>query len=347
MSVYFLVYQITEFLFLISVRLLIIYMFTFQWPWLASLLPLPLLVWYLWPISRRLPRNLPQLRLPTVLQVQQAFATLTVFDSSPKRRWRWGLLWLTWIGLVFALMYPQWLDKQVQVKQTGYDLMLAVDLSGSMETPDFATPQGETINRLAAVKQVLGPFIQHRVGDRVGLILFANQAFLQSPLTLDTVAVQTLLQKALLGMAGRETAIGDAIGLAVKKLRERPESSRILILLTDGDNNAGSLPPVQAAQLAKQYQIRIYTIGVGSTDLMARGGINEALLKQVADLTGGQYYLASDLTALTQVYAHIDKTLQKTEAESRVYLQRTPLYHWPLVVAMLALLGWRWTRMTN
>jgi len=319
----------------------------FQWPWLASLLPLPLLIWYIWPTSHRLQvqENLPQLRLPTVLQVQQSFATLTVSDSSPKRRWRWGWLWLTWIGLVFALMYPQWLDKQVQVKQTGYDLMLAVDLSGSMETPDFSTPQGETINRLAAVKQVLGPFIQHRIGDRVGLILFANQAFLQSPLTLDTEAVQTLLQKALLGMAGRDTAIGDAIGLAVKKLRERPEASRILILLTDGDNNAGSLSPVQAAQLAKQYQIRIYTIGVGSTDLMARGGINEALLKQVADLTGGQYYLASDLTALTQVYAHIDKTLQKTEAESRVYLQRTPLYHWPLVVAMLALLGWRWTKM--
>jgi Ca-activated chloride channel family protein len=140
-------------------------------------------------------------------------------------------------------------------------------------------------------------------------------------------------------MAGQETAIGDALGLAVKKLRERPEGSRIIILLTDGDNNAGNLIPLQAAQLAKQYNIRIYTIGVGEQGGGFRRGLNERPLSEIAQLTGGIYFSAEDLSALKQVYDHIDQTLQKTEAESRIYMQRTPLYQWPLGIAMLALLG--------
>lgn len=313
-------------------------MFIFQWPWLFLLLPLPLLVWRFWSKQSRPLDNLPQLRLPTTPHVQQAFAQLDSSQIVFFQRWRWFLLWLCWFGLVIALMYPQWLDKHVEVTQSGYDLMLAVDLSGSMEAADFYTPKGQKITRLDAVKLVLGPFIQRRVGDRIGLILFADQAYLQAPLTLDNVAVQTLLEKALIGMAGRDTAIGDAIGLAVKKLRDRPQESRVLILLTDGDNNAGTLEPLQAAQLAKQYDIRIYTIGVGSQGLMFQQGLNDKPLKKIAKLTDGRYFQASDLNALANVYRHIDQTLQKTEAESRIYLQRTPLYQWPLGIALLALL---------
>lgn len=313
-------------------------MFTFQWPWLALLLPLPLLVWRFWPVQAHPTEQLPQLRLPTAMRVQQAFAQLDFSQTNRHLRWRWFLLALCWIGLVVALMYPQWLDQHIEVTQTGYDLMLAVDLSGSMETPDFYTRRRERINRLDAVKLVLGPFIQRRVGDRIGLILFADHAHLQAPLTLDNVAVHSLLQKAMIGMAGRETAIGDAIGLAVKKLRERPEGSRILVLLTDGDNNAGTLEPLKAAQLAKQYEIQIYTIGVGGKGNLLRRGLNEKPLKQIAKLTGGAYFPATDLGALASVYEHIDDTLQKTEADSRIYLQRTPLYQWPLGVAMVALL---------
>ncbi|HIE00321.1 MAG TPA: VWA domain-containing protein [Thiotrichaceae bacterium] len=313
-------------------------MFTFQWPWLALLLPLPLIVWRFWPAQSRRTEQLPQLRLPAIERIQQAFAQLDFSKTRRRLQWRGFFLTLCWISLVIALMYPQWLDKHIEVIQTGYDLMLAVDLSGSMETPDFFTRRKQQINRLDAVKWVLGPFIERRVGDRIGLILFADQAYLQTPLTLDNVAVQTLLQKAVIGMAGRETAIGEAIGLAVKKLRERPEGSRVLILLTDGDNNAGNLEPLRAAQLAKQYDIRIYTIGVGGQGNMFRRGLNEKPLKQIAKLTGGAYFPASDLSALANVYDHIDSTLQKTEAESRIYVQRTPLYQWPLGVAMLALL---------
>jgi Ca-activated chloride channel family protein len=241
-------------------------------------------------------------------------------------------------------MFPQWLDKHTEIKQTGYDLMLAVDLSGSMRNRDFIAPTGARINRLEATKIVLSPFIARRQGDRVGLILFADQAYLQAPLTLDTEAVRSLLAKAVLGMAGRETAIGDAIGLAVKKLRERPNDSRALILLTDGNNTAGVLAPEQAAELAKHYQIRIYTIGVGSV-MSGQQGLNEAPLRQISELTGGTYFPATDLQALANVYQHINDNLLQTEAESRVYLQRTPLYHVPLGLGLLALLGVIWLRL--
>ncbi|MCK5877399.1 MAG: VWA domain-containing protein [Candidatus Marithrix sp.] len=310
-------------------------MFTFQWPWLAVLLPLPLLVWRFWPHQQVPENNLPQLRLPTIEHVQQAFSQLN--SPKPSQRWQWLFLTLCWLGLVFALMYPQWLDKHVEVSQTGYDLMLAVDLSGSMKTADFFT-SNQQIQRIDAVKLVLEPFIANRFGDRIGLILFADQAYLQAPLTLDNTAVNSLLQKALIGMAGRDTAIGDAIGLAVKKLRERPEGSRILILLTDGDNNTGALEPLKAAQLAKQYDIRIYTVGVGSRSNRFGKRLNEKPLIQIAKMTNGAYFPATDLSALADVYEHINKTLAKTEAESRIYIQRTPLYHWPLGIGMLALL---------
>ncbi|MDM8569173.1 VWA domain-containing protein [Thiotrichales bacterium HSG1] len=311
-------------------------MFTFQWPWVITLLPLPLLIWRFWPHQKLQSDNLPQLRLPTTKYVQQAFSQLD--SPNLNQRWKWILLTLCWLGLVIALMYPQWLNKHIEISQTGYDLMLAVDLSGSMKTADFFTSNRQQIQRIDAVKLVLEPFIENRFGDRIGLILFADQAYLQAPLTLDNAAVNSLLQKAVIGMAGHETAIGDAIGLAVKKLRERPESSRILILLTDGDNNAGTLEPFKAAQLAKQYNIRIYTIGVGSKGGMFRQKLNEKPLKQIAKITDGSYFPATDLHALVNVYEHINKTLTKTEAESRTYIQRIPLYQWPLGIAMLALL---------
>ncbi|MEZ5672456.1 MAG: VWA domain-containing protein [Thiotrichaceae bacterium] len=238
---------------------------------------------------------------------------------------------------MFTLMYPQLIDKHVEIKQTGYDLMLALDLSESMNTPDFYTSQNQEISRFDAVKYVITPFVEKRAGDRLGLILFADQAYLQAPLTLDNQAVNVLIKRAMLGMAGQKTAIGDAIGLAVKKLRDRPESSRVLILLTDGENTAGKLDPIKAAELASQYKIQIYTIGIGSADNFGRG-FDEKTLKQIANLTHGQYFPATSLDALAQVYQHIDITLKKTEAESRVYVQRTPLYHYPLLVAMTALL---------
>lgn len=312
-------------------------MFSFQYTWLALLLPLPILIWWFWPQHHA--AHLPQIRMPNLTFIQQAFQ---VSGMTPTRNaWlilRWILLWLTWISLVFAAMSPQWVDKHVEVHQSGYDLMLAVDLSESMLQEDFHLRQRQ-INRLQAVKAVLMPFVDKRVGDRIGLILFADHAYLQSPLTLDNQAVKAFIERAAIGMAGQKTAIGDSIGLAVKKLRERPEDSRVLILLTDGENTAGNLSPMKAAEIAKQYNIRIYTIGVGQTSGMFGRGFDERTLRQIAKMTDGAYFSATNLNALTQVYDIIDKTLQKTEADSRIYSQRTHLYRIPLVIGLVALLG--------
>ncbi|ALG66986.1 vWA domain-containing protein [Beggiatoa leptomitoformis] len=314
-------------------------MFVFQWVWFIVLLPLPLLLQRFWRYSPENTTQYPYIKLITLKRAQQAFNQSNKLSTSTNQRLRMRLLWLCWLGLVLALMQPQLIEKHVTIQQTGYDLLLAVDLSGSMDNADFFLPTGERINRLQAVKTVLKPFIEKRTGDRIGLILFANQAYLQAPLTLDNLAVADMLARAEIGMAGRDTAIGDAIGLAVKKLRERPAESRVLILLTDGDNNAGILEPQQAATLAKQYDIRVYTVGVGSQENATNSGFNAKSLQEIASSTQGKYYPASDLQALSKVYTDIDTTLHKTTAESRLYLQRTLLYQYPLGLAMLALFG--------
>ena len=233
----------------------------------------------------------------------------------------------------------------------GYDLMLAVDASRSMEALDF-TLEGRRVNRMAVVKGVVGRFIEQRHGDRVGLIVFGDAAYLQAPLTVDGAAVRAMLEEVVPRMAGDSTAIGDAVGLAVKKLRDRPEGSRVLVLLTDGENTAGSLPPVEAARLARQYGVRIYAVGVGSKGKVPFPGpggritmedmqIDEALLAEVAAVTGGAFYMATDTQALEAIYRRID-ALEKTRAESRQTLLPHPLYRWPLAVALGALLALGW-----
>jgi Ca-activated chloride channel family protein len=244
------------------------------------------------------------------------------------------------------MMKPQLLESHTEVVSAGYDLMLAVDTSRSMEALDFSV-DGKPVNRLAVVKGVVGRFIEQRQGDRVGLVLFGDDAFLQAPLTTDGSAVKAMLDTAVPRMAGDSTAIGDAVGLAVKKLRERPEGSRILILLTDGENTSGSLPPREASLLAQRYDTRIYTIGVGSEGevpfpeggriVMKEMPLDEGLLQEMADSTGGAYFRATDSRALEAIYTQIDM-LEKSEAESRSVLVPNPLYRWPLGLALITMI---------
>lgn len=258
--------------------------------------------------------------------------------------WRLLLL-LTWSGLTFALMRPQWINEHQEVRSQGYDLMLSVDLSESMKALDFVV-NGERVSRLQVVKQVLGEFIEGRRGDRIGLVLFADTAYTQAPLTTDLNAVRELLDNAIIGMAGKATAIGDAIGLAVKKLQGRNKESRVIILLTDGANTAGQVPPMAAAQIAAREGIRIYTIAVGTRGRVpfpyqdgirwVSMGIDEGLLQDIARQTGGEFFRATDTDALENIYAEIDR-LEKTEAEAISYLVREALYPWPLGVGMAAL----------
>lgn len=323
-------------------------MFHFHAPWLALLFPLPLLLRWLLPALSKVKRDeAAEIRFPAIDRLKG------VFPASHENKKRsifsfLSLLFLSWILLIAALMQPEKVDQFRQVKNKGYDLMLAVDISTSMQALDFSTPD-KMISRLDVTKEAVGNFIKGRQGDRLGLILFGQNAYLHVPLTLDTTSVNRMLNDAVPGMAGNVTAIGDAIGMGVRTLRERPSGSRVLILLTDGEDNASSIPPLEAAKLAKQYGVRIYTIGIGKKGLvpfpnqyggygMGEVSMDEDLLKAIAKETGGQYFLATNKKMLTSIYATIDE-LEKSEANETLFLIREPLYQYPLSLSLLVLLA--------
>lgn len=323
-------------------------MFHFHSPWFALLLPLPLLLRWLLPALPKEKRDeASEISFPAVHRLKNVFPAC----QSTKKRSDvifFGLLLLSWMLLIVALMQPENVDQFRQVKNKGYDLMLAVDISASMQALDFSTPD-KAINRLNVTKEVVGNFIKGRQGDRLGLILFGQSAYLHVPLTLDTTSVNRMLNDTAPGMAGNATAIGDAIGLGVRTLRERPSGSRVLILLTDGEDNASSIPPLEAAKLAKQYGIRIYTVGIGKKGLvpfpnqfggygMGEVSMDEDLLKEIAKETGGQYFSATNQKMLASIYDKIGE-LEKSEANETLFLIREPLYQYPLSLSLLVLLA--------
>ncbi|TVQ84110.1 MAG: VWA domain-containing protein [Chromatiaceae bacterium] len=328
-------------------------MFEFHWPWFGLLLPLPFLLPWLWPDRRPQPEATLEGQRLTLLHPRLE-ALRASFQTRRPRRQLAGLLYrillyLVWVGLVLALMRPQWLVPYTEISTPGYDLMLAVDASHSMDALDFSVG-AQQINRMQVVKGVMGRFIAERTGDRVGLIVFGTHAFVLSPLTLDRVAVRQLLETIEPSIAGPSTALGDAIALGVKKLRVRPPGSRVMVLIADGDNTAGSFQPLEATALARAAGIRIYVIGVGSRQeripILHQGRIeywddltmDEAMLQQIADLTGGAYFRATDTRALEQISQRISE-LERTETERRSALLPAPLFRWPLGLAALALLG--------
>jgi Ca-activated chloride channel homolog len=327
-------------------------MFDFHWPWMALLLLIPPLIGWLWPRHVEAIRERPEgqrtvLLHPALEHLRAAFQARTPGTPMSSVIY-WTLLALLWIGLVLALMRPQWLELHTEVKTEGYDLMLTVDASYSMDALDF-TVDGQQVSRMAVIKGVMSRFVANRRGDRVGLIIFGNQAYVLSPLTLDTDAVRGLLDGVVPSIAGQGTAMGDAMALGVKKLRERPQGSRVLVLITDGESTSGIIPPVEAAKLAALEGIRIYSIGVGSNQervpivennqLVYRDdlGFDETVMKQVAEITGGAYFRATNTHALEEIYRRIDQ-LEKSEAEARSVLIPRPLYRWPLAFALLCLL---------
>jgi len=222
--------------------------------------------------------------------------------------------------------------------------MLAVDLSGSMEEQDFIVNK-QRVDRLTATKWVAGDFINRRVGDRVGLILFGTQAYLQTPLTFDRKTVMTLLNESAIGLAGDNTAIGDAIGLAVKRLKNQSANSRVLILMTDGANTAGEVSPLKAAELAAQYQLKIYTIGIGADEMIVRSffgsrkvnpsrDLDEDTMIKIAQKTGGRYFRARNTDEMNNIYMLLDK-LEPIEKDRQYFRPRSELYFWPLSLALL------------
>ncbi|HUN72753.1 MAG TPA: VWA domain-containing protein [Steroidobacteraceae bacterium] len=316
-------------------------MFHLAWPWMAVLLPLP---WILHRMSRAAAPNGSALYLPFAASVAAPSATATL------PRGALALLTATWALLVLAAMRPQWLGQPLPVPVTGRQVMLAIDCSGSMASQDMEG--GES--RLQVVQEVAGHFIDQRRGDQIGLILFGSRPYLQAPLTTDIPTVHQFLDEAVVGVAGPQTAIGDAIGLAIKELRQRQSTGggsmqqSVLILLTDGGNDAGVMPPIEAARLAKQTGLRIFTIGVGAATQQSLFGfpvgnsdLDVDLLQKIASMTGGEYFRATDAAALSEVYHRIDE-LEPAAGNKRWLRPAAEWFTWPLALALLLSLPAAW-----
>ncbi|MBU1312011.1 MAG: VWA domain-containing protein [Gammaproteobacteria bacterium] len=310
-------------------------MLEFGYPWLALAVLLPLLL-----RMRRQSGSETALKLPALAKL----AGNTAQSSGPRFGFRTVLASLLWLALVTAAMQPRWLGEPVTLPQQGRDLMLALDLSGSMEIADMQL-QGQSINRLDAVKLVISDFIRRRQGDRIGLILFADAAYQQTPLTFDLTTVQKMLDDSVLRLVGTRTAIGEAIGLAVKRLNTYESSNKVLILLSDGANTAGNIQPLEALQLAKAAGVKIHTVGVGAEQMVQHSvlgrrmvnpsqDLDERLLTQLAEDTGGRYFRARDLNELNQIYQLIDQ-LEPIERDTLTYRPQRSLLHWPLALALL------------
>ena len=314
-------------------------MLQIDWPWVFLLLPLPLAVYFGMPTQEA--GKEAALRVPFIEDFN--------FAQQPQQR-RLKLRWLKWLSLlawllvVLAASRPQWLGDTISINISGRDLMIAVDLSDSMRAEDFEI-NGQAVNRLNATKSVATEFIEKRRGDRLGLILFGSKAYLQVPLTFDTRTINQLLLESSIGLAGERTAIGDAIGLALKRLDANPQGTQVLILMTDGANTAGEVTPLKAAQLAAQRGLRIYTIGIGSDELGHRSWfglrapnsaaqLDEKTLKKIATLTGGRYFRAHNTQKLAEIYAILDE-LEPLEKEQQTFRPITTLFYWPLTFALL------------
>jgi Ca-activated chloride channel family protein len=312
-------------------------MFSFAWPWVFALAPLPLLIRWL---SRKRDSMGNALRVPFYSRIQelQKEGKLKSYGTRTKA----FLLLLVWLALLAASARPIWIGDPVPLPQQGRDLLMAVDISQSMSEPDMAVNSGYA-SRIDAVKVVVSDFIERRDGDRIGLILFGEQGYLQTPLTFDRDTVQAQLTEAQLGFAGNATAIGDAIGLAIKRLRERDANSRVLVLLTDGANTAGTNPR-EAANIAAEAGIRIHTVGIGaearpvsgifglSRTINPSSDLDEETLEYIATTTGGQYFRARDPVELANIYDLLDQL--EPVPEDVTYRPQRALFYWPLSLAL-------------
>ncbi|ASP46665.1 vWA domain-containing protein [Cognaticolwellia beringensis] len=311
-------------------------MIHFDFLWALIALPLPLLIYWL-PAKKQV--QAAPLKMPTIIKGMQ-----TQEFAPEKKKTSLLILSLIWLLVVLASTQPQWLGEAVNVPTEGREMMIAVDLSGSMQVEDM-TLNGRSVNRLDMLKVLLGEFIERRSGDRLGLILFGDDAYMQTPMTFDRKTVQQMLDETVLGLVGKQTAIGDAIALAVKRFDEQKDSNRVLLLLTDGQNTAGKITPDQALELAVAKDITIYTIGIGA-DIMIQNSLfgarrvnpsselDEESLQRIADETGGYYFRARASEDMSKIYKLLDN-LEPVEQEQQQMRPLTALFHWPLGLALL------------
>jgi Ca-activated chloride channel homolog len=325
-------------------------MFEFAWPWLLLLLPLPILAWWLLPPfrARQASVQVPffeRLAAATGQTPQRGAVVLQ------RRVVQMIVAALIWILVIAALARPQWVGDPVTRELSARDLILAIDISGSMDQRDFRTANGEMLTRLEGVKRVINEFIARRRGDRVALILFGTRPYVQVPFTQDLQTAQELLEQAQVGMAGQQTAIGDTIGLAIKTFAGSSAKQKLVILLTDGNDTASRVPPEHAADIARQNEVAIYTVGVGDPAASGENRVDLSVLQAVAATTGGHFFRAEDGAQLQAIYADIDR-LAPAKLQTLSWRPKLPLFQWPLGAAVILslslwlvlLLGSEWSR---
>ena len=314
-------------------------MLTFLHPWVFALVLLPVLLRRFLPAYREAKQavRVPWFERVTKLVGGTPSEGAVIAEATWKQR---VFSYFLWILLVAALARPQLIEPAISWTSPTRDLLLLVDLSGSMEAEDFTNKQGKKVDRLTAVKEVLDDFLTQRDGDRVGLIVFGNAAFVQVPFTQDLKVCRQLLDETAVRMAGPRTAFGDAIGLGITLFERSESEDKLMIALTDGNDTGSQIPPAEAASIAKDKGIVIHVVGVGDPTATGEEILDEEALKAVATNTSGAYFHASDREQLATIYTEIDK-MGTREVESESYRPRRDLFHWPLAAFLLLSVGFQ------
>ena len=307
-------------------------MLTWGHSWLFLLLPLPLVVRWILPAYHE---ERAAVRLPFFQRLAQASGSKPGEGAVVRKRTHMQtvLYLLVWALTVTAIAKPQWLEPPIVRETPTRDLLLLVDLSGSMEAQDFTAKDGTRIDRLTAVKEVLDDFLSRREGDRVGLIVFGNAAFVQAPFTDDLDVCRQLLDETAVRMAGPRTALGDAIGLGITLFERSKVEQRVMIALTDGNDTGSKVPPAEAARIAAESNIVIHTVAIGNPEAVGEEKLDEEALRTVANQTGGRYFFGANREELEGIYVELD-ALETRKVETASYRPRRDLYHWPLGAAL-------------
>ena len=307
-------------------------MFEFGLPWMFVLLPLPLLVYWLVPVHQE---SQDSIRVPFFQRLVDLTQQKPRKGAVVLQRVLFQKLWVptTWIMIVIALAKPLWIGEPIEQTKSARDLMVAVDLSGSMETADFKLADGQEITRLDAVKQVLAEFARQRENDRLGLIVFGDSPYLQAPFTEDHDTWLTLLAETEIAMAGQSTMFGDAIGLAIKLFESSETENRVLIVLTDGNDTGSKVPPIEAAKVAADRKVTIYTIAVGDPEASGEEEVDIDVMNSIAKATGGNAYQAVNRIELARIYEDIAE-LEPEKHETLSFRPRRSLHHYPIGIVI-------------
>ncbi|BAN52444.1 MULTISPECIES: vWA domain-containing protein [Pseudomonas] len=308
-------------------------MWQFDYLWVFLLLPLP---WLAYRFMRPYHEARSALRVPFFFAMSRAVNQLPGTTPPSGGRWQVLLNLLVWGLLLAACARPVLVEKAIEREQPIRDMLLAIDISQSMQAKDFTDANGQQVDRLSAVKAVVRDFIAQRKQDRIGLIVFGTGAYPQSPLTLDHASLSLLLDEVGVGMAGPNTAIGDAIGLAIKLLDQAKEQEKVMVLLSDGNDTGSAITPAHAAGLASERNIVVHTIGIGDPQASGEDKVDLQALEGIARTTGGRFFRADDRGALAQVYATLDR-ITPHSVKTFSHQPKRDLFWWPLGAALLLL----------